>query len=68
MSRTATSGELFLAPIKGAEWVIHSDLRLGRVVVNERTDKFAINGMRIDHGERSYDHARHTVLSPSGYP
>jgi limonene-1,2-epoxide hydrolase len=38
----------FLAPIKDAEWVIHRDLRLGNVVVNERTNKFTINGMRIE--------------------
>jgi limonene-1,2-epoxide hydrolase len=38
----------FLAPIEDAEWVIHRELRLGNVVVNERTDRFTINGIRIE--------------------
>ena len=38
----------FLAPITDAEWVVHRDLQLGNVVVNERTDKFTMNGMRIE--------------------
>src|SRR5262249_37946848 len=37
-----------LAPIEDAEWVIHRDLRSGNVVVNERTDKFTMNGRRIE--------------------
>jgi limonene-1,2-epoxide hydrolase len=38
----------FLAPIEDAEWVIHRDLALGNVVINERTDKFTIRGIRIE--------------------
>jgi limonene-1,2-epoxide hydrolase len=38
----------FLAPIKDAEWIIHRDQSFGNVVVNERTDKFTMNGMRIE--------------------
>jgi limonene-1,2-epoxide hydrolase len=38
----------FLAPIEDAEWIVHRDLRLGNVVINERFDKFTLNGTRIE--------------------
>ena len=38
--------EMLLANGKGAEWVVHRELASGTLVMNERTDRFLVEGDR----------------------
>ena len=39
---------VFLAPLRDVEWVIHHQFSSGNMVINERRDKMASGGVRID--------------------
>ena len=38
----------FLAPLQDCDWPIHRQTTLGNVVITERTDRFTINGHRVE--------------------